>query len=99
MLVVAGLLGIGASAVLSQICRQNPFRVVGWTLAAFCLGLTVEPSRSFPRAERLEAMEHHPFGETALFWCLLLAFAGSLIGLYLNDMRAALNKVNEARRK
>lgn len=99
MLTVAGLLSIGSSVVFAQICRQSPLRVVGWTLATFCLGLTVEPSRSLPRAERLTAMEHYPFGETALFWCLLLACAGSLVGLYLNEMRAALNKVNEGHRE
>jgi hypothetical protein len=74
-------------------------RVAGWTLAAYCLGLIVEPSRSMPRAARLEALEHHPFGESALFWCLVFASAGALIGLYLSDIRAALNKANTAHRK
>lgn len=97
MLAVAGLLSIGSSAVFSRMCRQNTLRVVGWTLAAFCLGLIVQPTSSVPRTERLNAMQHHPFGESALFWCLLLAFFGGLIGLYLSDIRAALNKVNEER--
>jgi hypothetical protein len=95
MLAVAGLLSIGSSVILSRVCRQNTLRVVGWTLAAFCLGLIVQPTSSVSRTERLNAMQHHPFGEGALFWCMLLAFIGGLIGLYLIDIRAALNKVNE----
>jgi hypothetical protein len=99
MLTVAGVLSVGASAAFARMCRQGILRVAGWTLAAFCLGLLVEPSRSMSRAARLAALEHHPFGESALFWCLVFASAGALIGLYLSDMRAALNKANTTHRR
>lgn len=98
MLTVAGVLSIGAAVVFSRMCRQGMSRVAGWTFAAFCLGLMVEPTRSMPRAARLAALEHYPFGESALFCCLAFASAGGLIGLYLSDIRAALNNANTTHR-